>query len=182
MACHQHPSKRRMPRRGSRDHPTRAVPAPLAVPSTTTPPSSGVASDDRILRRRSVGRHDRFGDSPALSGRPAARRLRVRPYASAEVVSPRVRHPDEKQACPWTQYRLLRRFCLCGSPQVAVMGPPGYRGPPGAGMASWRHTALAVPTGISRWRGTGARRSPGALTQIAWFAPSRRTSQPCSRR
>jgi hypothetical protein len=59
---------------------------------------------------------------------------------------------------------------------------PRQRGFSGGGTPSWRQIARTVPAGISRWRGTGARRSRSAVDQIAWFAPSRMTWQAYVRR
>jgi hypothetical protein len=66
--------------------------------------------------------------------------------------------------------------------QDSVVSAESHRAPGGGGTKSWRQIARAVPIGISRWRGTGARTSSEGLCQIVCLPPSRSASHPFSTR
>ena len=63
-------------------------------------------------------------------------------------------------------------------PEEVLADKVGARKRYGAGIASCLQIARAVPAGMSRWRGTGARRSRVGLCQMLCLAPSRRRLQP----
>lgn len=134
----------------------------------------------------SVRRHrayDRVGDKAVAGAERSAAAKRARsPSSGRRCRRWPVPASDEDQA----RRRVSDRLRGSASVDLGRLRRGGQR--PGLPRASRRrngerrHTALAVPSGISRWRGTGARRSRAAVPQIAWFAPSRSTSHPCSRR
>ena len=146
----------------------------------------------------SLGRGDHFGDAalgvageqrPDVFSHPRSTNLTR--HAIRVLRRRELKDQDQVRSAP----RFLQSFSACSpAPEChplqgafphslahAAVVPP-QRAPAGGGIESWRQMARAVPIGISRWRGTGARRSSVALCQIACLAPSRGSSQPCSMR